>query len=233
MEAVGAGASVLTFITVAFSVTQSIHSALSAIKDGPEVIRSLTDDIAQLESVLQRLKKLSFVSVDDIDKSQLEQLAKKCQIDLAGLDSRLKSLDVSTSDGRRGRLWGKLKLCFSEKELDHIRNGIQGHLQHLTLQLHIIQGQQVSLTAEHSAQILGDLQELKQQIAALQIVSAATRVTEEESPSTSARMTEVDGEEMDCPPDTSLDESINRLMRLLEKAPSMMINQTGAFVRFV
>ncbi|KAF5687535.1 hypothetical protein FDENT_5282 [Fusarium denticulatum] len=222
MEAVGAGASILTFITVAFSVTQSIRSALSAIKDGPEVIRSLTDDIVQLESVLQRLKKLSFVSVDDIDKSQLEQLANRCQIDLAGLDDRLKSLDVSTSDGRGGRLWGKLKLCFSEKELDHIRNGIQGHLQHLTFQLHIIQGQQVCLTVEHSTQILGDLQELKQQIAALRIASAATRVVEEESPSASARMTEVDGEEIDCPPDTSLDESINRLMRLLEKKPCVV-----------
>ncbi|KAF5568500.1 hypothetical protein FPHYL_2748 [Fusarium phyllophilum] len=222
MEAVGAGASILTFITVAFSVTQSIHSALSAIKDGPEVIRSLTDDITQLKSVLQRLKKLSFVSVDDIDKSQLERLAKKCQGDLAKLDSRLNCLDVSTSDGRRGRLWRKLKLCFSEKELDHIRDVVQGHVQHLTIQLHIIQGQQVSLTVEQSNRILGDLQQLKQEIAALRITSAATRVTEEESPSTSARVVEVDDEEIDCSPDTSLDESINRLMRLLEKKPCVV-----------
>ncbi|KAF4947376.1 hypothetical protein FGADI_10447 [Fusarium gaditjirri] len=230
MEAVGAGASILTFITVAFSVAQSINSALSAIKDGPEVIRLLTDEIAQLESVLQRLKGLSFVSVHDIDRSQLEALAKKCKDDLAELDFRLKSLDISTSDGRRGRLWRKLKLCFSEKELDHIRFVVQGHVQHLTIRLHLIQAQQVSFTAEQSTQILTDLQQLKQEIAALRISSAATLVTEE-SPSTSARVTEVGDDEMDCSQDTTLDdcsqdttldESINRLMRLLEKKPCVV-----------
>ncbi|TXC07405.1 hypothetical protein FocTR4_00003344 [Fusarium oxysporum f. sp. cubense] len=222
MEAVGAGASILTFLTVAFSVTRSIHSALSAIKDGPEAIRFLTDEVAQLESVLQRLKQLSFVSVDDIDRSQLEGLAKKCKGDLAELDSQLKSLDVSTSDGRRGRLWRKLKLCFSEKDLDHIRHVVQGHLQHLTIWLHIIQAQQVSFTAAQSTEILNDLQQLKQEIAALQATSAAALVTEEKSPSTSARVMEVDDEEMDCLPDTPLDESINRLMRLLEKKPCVV-----------
>ncbi|KAL5602405.1 hypothetical protein FOBRF1_009938 [Fusarium oxysporum] len=222
MEAVGAGASILTFITVAFSVTRSIHSALSAIKDGPEAIRFLTDEIAQLESVLQRLKQLSFVSVDDIDRSQLEGLAKKCKGDLAELDSQLKSLDFSTSDGRRGRLWRKLKLCFSETDLDHIRHVVQDHVRHLTIRLHLIQAQQVSFTATQSTQILSDLQQLKQEIAALRTASAVTLVTEEKSPSTSARVTEVDDEKMDCSPDAPLDESIRRLMRLLEKKPCVV-----------
>ncbi|CVK86527.1 uncharacterized protein FMAN_06203 [Fusarium mangiferae] len=222
MEAVGAGASILTLITVAFSVTQSIHSGLSAIKDGPGVIRSLTREIAQLESVLQRLKQIPFASINNIDRSQLKALAKRCKGDLAELDHRLKSLDVSTLDGRRGRLWRNLKLCFSEKELDHIRNAVQSHLHHLTIQFHIIQARQLSLTATQSTQILSDLQHLKQEIAALRINSTASLVTEEESPSTSVRVTEVDDEEMDCSPDTSLDESINRLMRLLEKKPCVV-----------
>ncbi|WKT41236.1 hypothetical protein QSH57_006042 [Fusarium oxysporum f. sp. vasinfectum] len=222
MEAVGAGASILTFITVAFSVTQSIHLALAAIKDGPEVIRFLTNEIAQLESILQRLKQVSFAFIDDVDKSQLEGLAKKCKDDLAELDSRLKSFDVSTSDGRRGRLWRKLKLCFSEKDLDHIRHVVQGHVQHLTIRLHLIQAQQMSLTATQSTQILNDLEQLKQNIAVLQITNAATLVTKGKPPSTSARVMEVDDEEMDCSSDTPLDESINRLMRLLEKKPCVV-----------
>ncbi|EWZ92492.1 hypothetical protein FOWG_05608 [Fusarium oxysporum f. sp. lycopersici MN25] len=222
MEAVGAGASILTFITVASSVTQSIHLALSAIKDGPEVIRFLTNEIAHLESILQRLKQVSFTFIDDVDKSQLEGLAKKCKDDLAELDSRLKSFDVSTSDGRRGRLWRKLKLCFSEKDLDHIRHVVQGHVQYLTIRLHLIQAQQMSLTATQSTQILNDLKQLKQKIAALQITNAATIVTKGKSPSTSARVMEVDDEEIDFSPDAPLDESIRRLMRLLEKKPCVV-----------
>ncbi|KAG4256174.1 hypothetical protein FPRO03_05122 [Fusarium proliferatum] len=225
MEAVGAGASILTFITVAFSVTQSIQTALSAIKDGPGVIRSLTDDIAQLQSVLQRLEKLSFVSVDDTDKSQLELLAEKCHDDLAKLDSRLKSLDVSTSEGQGGRFLRKLKLCFSEKDLDQIRNIIQGHVLHLGLRLDLILAQQVSFTASQSTRgvdLLQQLLQVNQDMIARQTTIMATFTAAGGSPPTSARVTEVDDEEMDCSPDTSLDESINRLMRILEKKPCVV-----------
>ncbi|KAF5963604.1 hypothetical protein FBULB1_13275 [Fusarium bulbicola] len=222
MEAVGAGASILTFITVAFSVTQSIHSALSAIKDGPQVIRLLTDEISQLKSILQRLNEVSFVSINDIDKSQLNSLAKKCKDDLSVLNSRLKSLDVANSDGRGDRLWRKLKLSFSEKDLDQVRHVVRGHVQHLTVRLNLIQVQQGSFTATQSTQILDLLQQLKQDISALQTSNTATLITEEDSSTTSARVTEVDDEEMDCSPDTSMDDSINRLMRLLEKKPCVV-----------
>ncbi|KAI1035580.1 hypothetical protein LB504_005682 [Fusarium proliferatum] len=225
MEAVGAGASILTFTTVAFSVTQSIHKALSAIKDGPEVIRSLTDDIAQLESVLQRLKKLSFVSVDDTEKSQLERLAEKCHDDLAKLDSRLKSLDVSTSEGQGGRFLRKLKFCFSEKDLDQIRHIVQGHVLHLGLRLDLILAQQVSFTASQSTRgvdLLQQLLQVNQDMIARQTTIIDTFTASGGSPPTSARVTEVDGEEMDCSPDTSFDESINRLMRILEKKPCVV-----------
>ncbi|EWG53676.1 hypothetical protein FVEG_12056 [Fusarium verticillioides 7600] len=220
MEAFGAGASILTFITVAFSVTQSIYSALSAIKDGPEVIRLLTDEIFQLKSILQRLNEVSFVSINDIDKSQVNSLAKKCKDDLSTLNSRLKSLDVAASDGRRDRLWRNLKLSFSD--LDQIRHVVRGHVQHLTVRLNLIQVQQGSFTATQSTQILNLVQQLKQDISALQTTNTATLTAEEDSSSTSARVTDVDDEEMDCSPDTSLDESINRLMRLLEKKPCVV-----------
>ncbi|KAF5625670.1 hypothetical protein F52700_9035 [Fusarium sp. NRRL 52700] len=222
MEAVGAGASILTFITVAFSVTHSIHSALSAIKDGPQVIHFLTDEISQLKSILQRLNEVSFVSINDIDKSQLNSLAKKCKDDLFALNSRLKSLDVANSDGRRGCLWKKLKLSFSEKDLDQVRHVVRGHVQHLTVRLNFIQVQQGSFTATQSTQILNLLRQLKQDMSALQITNTAALTAEDESPSTSTRVTEVDDEEMDYSPDTSLDDSINRLMRLLEKKPCVV-----------
>ncbi|EXA42973.1 hypothetical protein FOVG_08016 [Fusarium oxysporum f. sp. pisi HDV247] len=219
MEVIGASASILTFVTVAFSVTKSIHEALSAIQDGPQIIRFLTDEIAQLQSILQRLKQVSFVSIDDIDKVQLDGLAKKCKDDLAALDSQLKSLDVSAPDGRRGRLWRKLKLCFSEKDLDQIRHVVRGHVEHLTVRLNLIQVQQLSLTATRSTQILSALQQL---IAERQTNNAATMTTGELLSPTSVRVTEVDVEEMDCSPDITLDESINRLMRLLEKKPCVV-----------
>ncbi|KAF5577163.1 hypothetical protein FPCIR_12226 [Fusarium pseudocircinatum] len=189
---------------------------------GPEVISRLAAEISQLKSILQRLNEVSFVSIDENDKSQLNNLAKKCKDDLSALNSRLEYLDVATSYDRRGRLWRKLKLYFSEKDLDHIRHVVRGHVQHLTVRLNLIQVQQGSFTATQSTQILNLVQQLKQDISALQITNTATLTAEEESSFTSGRVTEVDDEEMDCPPDASLDESISRLMLLLEKKPCVM-----------
>ncbi|KAF4496992.1 hypothetical protein FAGAP_6840 [Fusarium agapanthi] len=222
MEAVGAGASILTFITFA----HSIHSALSAIKDGPEVIRRLTAEIAQLESVLRRLNELSFVSVDDIDKSQLDGLAKKCKNDLAELDSRLKSLNVSTSDGRRGRLWRKLKLYFSEKDLEQIRNIVRDHVLHLGLQLDLILAQQVSFTANESINRLMRLLEKKPCVIESDDSEELLKDIEHllECVRKDTEPVESEGAGQNCQPDVS--KELKLMINIMLSSPSMMINQT-------
>ncbi|KAF5677368.1 hypothetical protein FHETE_1881 [Fusarium heterosporum] len=193
MEGLGAAASIATFVTIA----KSIHDALSAIKDGPQIIRHLSDEIAQLESVLQRLSQSSFSSVDAADQSALIALVKKRP--------------------GRGRIWRKLKLCFTEKDLDQIRHVVRGHVQLLTCRLSFIQVQQGSFTATQSDKIFGLLQQLQQDVAALHAAQTSSQRTSDDH---GGHMTDqMDLDDANVPPSLGygLDESIVRLIRLLEK----------------
>ncbi|RFN52459.1 hypothetical protein FIE12Z_3220 [Fusarium flagelliforme] len=222
MEAVGAGASILTFITVAFSVSKSIHDTLSAIKDGPEVLRFLKDELSQLQGILQGLLQTSITAVGASDVSELHQLVKKCQDDLVGFNTRLCQFDISGADGRRGRLWRKLKLAIEEKDLDHIRQVIKGHVQLLTLRLGIVQAQQLSLTAKQSTQMLDILQQLQQGIRALQVSGISAPALHSTLTCASPRVVELDDAESPVPQKTILEDSIARLMRLVEKRPCVV-----------
>ncbi|KAF4444218.1 hypothetical protein FACUT_799 [Fusarium acutatum] len=149
MEPVGATASILTFVTVACSATKSIYGALSAIKDGPEILRSINDEISQLQNILQRLSQVVSSTARPTNRSKLEQLVKKCRDDVVGFEAKLLQFDISGADGRRGQLWRKLKICFEDKDLDRMRQSIGRHVQLLTLYLGTIQDQQTSLIATH------------------------------------------------------------------------------------
>ncbi|KAJ4247830.1 hypothetical protein NW762_013039 [Fusarium torreyae] len=221
MEAVGAGASLLTFLTVAFSVTKSIHDALSAIKDGPQVVQYLSDDFARLQTILQKLSQTHFTAISAADKSELEGLAKKCNDDLIDFDEKLRRLDVSGASGGRDRLWRKLKLCFTEKDLDQMRHVVQGHVQLLKLRLNLVQIEQGSFTATQSTEILSLLQQLRQDVATLKIADSVAP-TQADSAHITSRVTEVDNTKTARSPDAALDGSIARLMQLLEKKPCVV-----------
>ncbi|KAI1011823.1 hypothetical protein LB503_004774 [Fusarium chuoi] len=257
MEPVGATASILTFVTVAVSATKSIYGALSAIKDGPEILSSVNNEISQLQNILQRLLQVVSSTASPTDRSNLEQMAKKCRDDLVGFEAKLRQLDVSGADGRRDQLWRKLKICFEEKDLDRMRQSVGRHVQLLTLYLCTIQDQQVSLIAIQSTEILArihqlqqssptatqstdmlahihslqqtsateaqlnevlvSLQQLQQDMAVLRVSS-----TSAQSKNVSSRVVELDDKNSPISQQTALDDTIARLMRLVEKKPSTM-----------
>ncbi|EWG54109.1 hypothetical protein FVEG_12403 [Fusarium verticillioides 7600] len=258
MEPVGATASILTFVTVAFSATKSIYGALSAIKDGPEILSSISDEVSQLQSILQRILQVVSSTAGPADRSKLEQMVKKCRDDLLGFEAKLRQLDVAGADGRRGQLWRKFKICFEEKDLDRIRLVIGRHVQLLTLYLGTMQDQQASLIAAQSTEILAhvqklqqsspaatqsneiltriqelqhtsptatqlnevlvSLQQLQQDIAVLKVSSTSAQ-TQIGSSGISQRVVELDDENSPISQQTTLDDTISRLMQLLEKKP--------------
>ncbi|PNP76642.1 hypothetical protein FNYG_10061 [Fusarium nygamai] len=261
MDPVGVTASILTFVTVALSATKSIYGALSAIKDGPEILGSINDEISQLQNILQRLWQVVSSTARPTDRSKLEQMVKKCSDDLVGLEDRLRKLDVSGADGRRGQLWRKFKICFEEKYLDRIHDVVGRHIQLLTLYLGTIQEQQSSFIATQSTEILArihqfqqtsptatqsteilagiqqlqqasptatqlnevlvSLQQLQQDMAVLQVSSTSAQ-TKIGSLGISSRVVELDDENSPISQQTTLDDTIARLMRLLEKKPCII-----------
>ncbi|CAG7559085.1 unnamed protein product [Fusarium equiseti] len=202
MEAVGFGASLLTFVGAAVTVSKSIHEILSAIKDGPETIGFLNNEISQLEGILQRLLQVYVSTAGLSDRPELEHLVQKCKDDLVGFEARIRQLDVSGADGRRGRLWRKLKICLEEKDLDHIR--------HVTRQLPAL------------TDILPTLQQIRQGVTALQVSDTSAAMMQVHSSVMSSRVTKPDDTQSDKSQPAGLDDSIARLMRLLEKRPCVV-----------
>ena len=215
-------ASILTVLTVAFSLTKSINEALAAAKDGPEIIQFLKGDTSQLQSVLQKLLQISLTSISDPERLELIGLVKKCEDDLASLNAKLSHLDISGCGGRMGRLWGRLKLSLKERDLHQIRHVIQGHVQILTLRLGLIQVQQSSLTVTQSIAMSGTLQELSQAVGALKMPETPFHNDNADLPGTEARVTELDDTTSLIQKDSVLDGSITRLMRLLEIKPCIV-----------
>ncbi|KAF5573888.1 hypothetical protein FPANT_12072 [Fusarium pseudoanthophilum] len=234
MEPVGATASILTFVTVAFSATKSIYGALSAIKDGPKILSSINDEVSQLQSILQRILQVVSSTAKPADRSKLEQMVKKCRDDLLGFETKLRQFDVSGADGRRGQLWRKFKIGFEEKDLDRIRHVIGGHVQLLTLYLGTIQDQQTSLIATQSTEILARIQQLQQ-------TSPTTKQTTEilagiqqlqHTSSTAAQSTEMLARihhlQQTSPTATQLNEVLVSLQQLQQDMAVLQVSSTSA-----
>ncbi|RFN43296.1 hypothetical protein FIE12Z_12486 [Fusarium flagelliforme] len=218
MEAVGFGASLLTFVGAAVTVSKSIHEILSAIKDGPETIGFLNNEIFQLKGILQRLLQVYVSTAGLSDRPELEHLVQKCKDDLVGFEARLRQLDVSGADGRRGRLWRKLKICLEEKDLDQIRHVVRWHVHLLTLHLVIVQTRQLPALTD----ILPTLQQIRQGVTALQVSDTSAAMMQVHSSVMSSRVTELDDTQSDKSQPAGLDATIARLMRFLEKRPCVV-----------
>ncbi|KAJ4003985.1 hypothetical protein NW752_010929 [Fusarium irregulare] len=218
MEAVGFGASVLTFVAAAVSVSKSIHDILSAIKDGPEIIGFLNSEISQLEAILQRLLQVASSIAEPTDRPELEHLVKRCKDDLVGFEVKLRQLDVSGADGRRGRLWRKLKICLEEKDLAQIRHVVRWHVHLLTLHLVIVQTRQLPVLTD----ILPALQQIRQGVTALQLSNKTAATTQVDSSGLSLRATEPDDVQSHLSQQAALGDTIARLMNLLERRPCIV-----------
>ncbi|KAF4459111.1 hypothetical protein FALBO_14132 [Fusarium albosuccineum] len=217
MDPVSAGASVVTFITLAFSASKTIHNVLSSIKDGPRVIRDLGDEISQLQSILGRISQISFDPVDVNDVTELGGLGRKCADDMTSFESKLKHVNVSEADGRSGRLWRKLKHCLTEKGLEQMRQVIRGHVQLLTIRLTLMQTQQLSLSATQSTEILNLLQQLKHDVTTLHKNSVSAENSDMSPTGSGSRVVELNSSETMPSTDSTLTESITRLVKLVDE----------------
>ena len=216
MDPLSAGASVLTFLGLAFAVTKAIHDGLTTIKDGPQVIRDLSNEFAQLRNILERLSR---IPMSIADATEVDGLAKKWNEDVAGFEARLRRLDASGADGRKRRAWRKLKFYFTEKDLEQMRHVVRGHIQLLTVRLNILQVQQGCFSAAQSTEILNLLQKLREDVATLHRVNPVHAAGED---STHRRVVELDKTNEMPDVGSNLDCNITRLMGLLGKKPCVI-----------
>ncbi|KAJ4328886.1 hypothetical protein N0V84_000674 [Fusarium piperis] len=212
MDPLSTGASIVTFVGLAISITKVVHEGLSTIKDGPQVVRHLRDEFAQLRNILERLSRIP-MSISDA--AELDGLVKKCSEDVADFEAKILRLDASDTDGRRCRAWRKLKAYFTERDLEEMRHVVRGHIQQLTLWFDLLHFEQGSSSKELSIKILDVVQSLSRDAAPPRQADAVQSAGQYSTP---RRPVELGTADRMCGPD----HKISRLMLLLNEKPSVI-----------
>ena len=167
MDPVSAGSSVLAFVLLALNSAKTIHEVLSAVKDGPQSLRHLVGDIAQLQGILERLSGLQPQSINEGDAGVLELAARRCADDVVQIESRLQRLSIQPTDRHVGKLWKRLLTAINEKDLTQMQGLVRGHFMMLSVQLSLSQTVQISASQSQLSEMLESLKQIQEQVSAL------------------------------------------------------------------
>jgi len=165
MEAVSAGAGVLAFLGLALKSTKALHEILSAVRDGPQNVQSLANEVEELHTILDRLSHLQTSLSTSVDLTNLTSYASRCAADTGAFEEKLKRLDLSVEERRIGRLWRRLRIIISENDLKRMQAVVHNHIGALNFELGMLQIAQLSDTTRQSSEILTILKQLKSELA--------------------------------------------------------------------
>ncbi|KAI8719634.1 hypothetical protein NCS52_00744600 [Fusarium sp. LHS14.1] len=142
MEAIGVGANVLAFVLLSIKSAKVAHDTLSAIKDGPKVVRDLTGNVLQLQGILEKLKEpCTAASTDALDG--LEGQVRQCTEDLGELAELIQKFQASTRDKFARKLWKRLKVVVGEKDLERFNRQVEQKASLLNVRLSTLSRNQI------------------------------------------------------------------------------------------
>ncbi|OIW24632.1 ankyrin [Coniochaeta ligniaria NRRL 30616] len=212
-DPLSAGASVIAFVGLALSSVKAIHDILSAVKDGPQTVKRLADEVKQLGDILVRLPQLQINTINSADLAELTSLSSQCNLDLSSFSAKLRRLSHSEGDRRVGGIWKRLKTAITEKDLDHMRDSIRHYTSVLNFRVALLT---VAQSATQSAEMLDILRQLRTEVRG-QYMSTVPDPTA--SMHTVEEVEEVvsDATQESDPHETKLQESIDRLIALVQE----------------
>ncbi|KAH7133759.1 hypothetical protein EDB81DRAFT_805083 [Dactylonectria macrodidyma] len=134
MEAIGAGANVLAFVVLGLKSARFVHDTLSAVHDGPQIVKQVARDILQLHYILERLSNSRAAAND----APLVSHAQQCVRDLGVLADTLQKLQPTRNEKTTGRLWKRFKTVLNEKQLAGISSQVIQHTTFLNVRIDIL-----------------------------------------------------------------------------------------------
>ncbi|KAI9694232.1 MAG: hypothetical protein M1820_009090 [Bogoriella megaspora] len=152
---------------------------------------------------------------------------------MAGFESILQRMCLSTGERLSGRLWRKLKVVISEKDLDRMRDTIRFHVSALNIELTLLQSNHISFSTRQSSEIIELLKQLKSDAAehhnlrhSASNETVIPRIATEPTVGETGGVGEGDYQAAEAI-DTRLEESVARLMRIVkEKECTVELNDT-------
>ncbi len=219
MDPVSAGSAVLAFVVLALRSAQAVHTVLSEVRDGPHSLRHLVGEVAQLQSVLERLANLppQYINQGDANLAVLQLAADRCREDMESIDRKLQRLNIRPTDRRVGKLWKLGMTAISEKELVQMQRFVHGHVMMLGLQLSLLQMSRMSASQSQLSEMKDSLRQLTEQMSAFRHnPNSTTAITHPTQPSPQILDADSTGDAPEVPEiDPELEKSLVRLVECI------------------
>lgn len=131
MEALNAGASVLTFAACAGSGLQELYKAVAAFKDGPLDVENLLDAIEELTGLIAQLSEIfndQCTTPDPRFASRLRKSLTSCQKTTNGFKTRLETCRAAASNGAMQWMMARLRQVLCQSDFEKMRLAMLRHL---------------------------------------------------------------------------------------------------------
>ncbi|KAJ3547985.1 hypothetical protein NM208_g1225 [Fusarium decemcellulare] len=142
-------ADVLAFVVLGLKCAKEVHNTLSAIKDGPSIVRQLADELLQLHWILEQLRQSRAAALD----TALEGQVRQCYEDLCLLAKSIEKLQVAPQERTTGRFWKRLKVVISEDDLCQFNSRVTQKAAMLSLRLNVLSSNAVYAAKDGSDNI--------------------------------------------------------------------------------
>lgn len=140
MDAVGGGANVIAFLTLAAQTAKLTYEFISAFKNAPKDVEQTAKDIQIFQSVVDDLcRSRSFQEGTSEVKAKVERHVETCHAEIGAMLVTLKGLKISSHEKCLKSVWRRIKFAFKEKSFDEISEIIQRHTTLLILTLNTLQ----------------------------------------------------------------------------------------------
>src|SRR5579863_4019028 len=128
MEVVGAAASVAGLVTLLGQLLQSakqLHEFWSSIKEVPESLRWLVDDLDMIREVLVLIKDQATQGSDTSGSGNAIPLLQKCISYVENLEGLVKPLQSENGASRRLKTWKSVKAVFATEKIKFYRDNLE------------------------------------------------------------------------------------------------------------
>ncbi|KAI8207034.1 hypothetical protein KHU50_011574 [Colletotrichum sp. SAR 10_65] len=138
MSGVEAGATVVGLVGFGLTSLKTIYQFISNVKDGPEKVRDLANDLKTLQAAYERIEAL-----DDLpgfaSSPSLTDLIKNCNESIEKLQKKIGKLQVRHNDKFHGIVWKRLKMAFNDDEIAQVLDVLSGYVNKFTLEISVIE----------------------------------------------------------------------------------------------
>lgn len=121
------------------TVTRSIYDTISAIRNGPELVQRTRENVLQFHRLLERIRQIYVhdgrPTDDALEHAGLFDIIDASAADLNKFASKLRGLQSTHEQNTSGRLWTRLKVLVSEKDLEIITAKISRHSSRISMHL--------------------------------------------------------------------------------------------------